>query len=93
MSMYTIIDKLVEEKEAKQQVIKVLEDEVKYIKSTDEYFEDTESFSDKLIEYRKSMEQDIKKEDDESKRFEMMDVYQNLDSFIKYIENRRIKHG
>jgi FtsZ-binding cell division protein ZapB len=85
--MYVILEKLIEEREAKSQIIKVLQDEINYIKSTDESFENTGLTLDELKKIRQALADEINNVRDEHKKFDMVEAYQGLDTFIRYIEN------
>jgi hemerythrin-like domain-containing protein len=84
--MYTILDKIIDEKEAKRKLIGVLQEEIKYIQSTDEDLKETQDLIDELKAHRQHLSAYIKKETDEGKKFEAMEAYHGLDAFIKYID-------
>ena len=87
MSMYTILDKIVDEKEAKRKLIGVLQEEIKYIQSTTgEGSGELQSMIDELKAYQQQLAARIKNETDEGKRFEAIEAFQGLNAFIKYIE-------
>lgn len=89
MTMYGSIEKLVEEKEAKSQVIKVLQEQIDYIRSTNGDFQEEPSNAIKALEKERNLILNkLKTEKDDTKVYELSRTLDELSSIIRYFNDK-----
>jgi actin-related protein len=88
MSMYNVIDKVVEEKEAKSQIISVLQGEIDYIRSTDSSLQKEINIVKILEQKKEELTKQFKTEKDENKRYEIGSTIDCITDVIRFLNRK-----
>ena len=89
MSMYACIEKLVDEKDAKEQVAKVLQEEINYIRSTQEELDGRAlNIIDTLKKEKAEVEKKFISEKDDNTRYLLHELLNKIEDIVKYLETK-----
>lgn len=88
MSMYNVIDKVVEEKEAKSQIISVLQGEIDYIKSTDSSLQEEVNLVELLEQKRDELVRQFKVEKNDERRYEISSTVSYITDVIRFLNHK-----
>lgn len=86
MSMYKVINTIIEDKDAKSQIISVLQDEIDYIRSTDDSLKEDVNIVKVLEKKKEELMKQFKIEKDEGNRYALAHTIDNITDVINFLK-------